>query len=173
MRIFCSLLSQVNVFHNTDNIEKYYINSEISMSEKNKENTNTANLKRSKGLLNFSYYYVKPFIFRKIQIFLRRILAKRKRREISNIWPIFPGSEMMSENWPGWPPGKKFALILTHDVELKKGYNRILKLMELEKRLGFISTFLLIPERGLYGTKGIIDHLKNQRIRLRCARSET
>ena len=28
-----------------------------------------------------------------------------------------PGSEQPPENWQGWPDGKKFALVLTHDPD--------------------------------------------------------
>ena len=57
-----------------------------------------------------------------------------------------PGSEHPPENWPGWPEGKKFALILTHDVESKTGLNRCRSLMQLELDLGFRSSFNFIPE---------------------------
>jgi hypothetical protein len=57
-----------------------------------------------------------------------------------------PGSEHPPENWPGWPEGKKFALILTHDVESKTGLNRCRSLMQLELGLGFRSSFNFIPE---------------------------
>jgi glycosyltransferase involved in cell wall biosynthesis len=59
-----------------------------------------------------------------------------------------PGSERPPENWPGWPGGKKFAFVLTHDVESKVGLNRCLSLMQLEQDLGFRSSFNFIPEGG-------------------------
>jgi hypothetical protein len=49
-------------------------------------------------------------------------------------------------NWSGWPAGKKFALILTHDVETRKGQARCLELMQLEKYFGFISSFNYLCE---------------------------
>jgi len=48
----------------------------------------------------------------------------RLRERIGDIWPIMPGSERPPENWPGWPGGKKFALVLTHDVESKAGLEK-------------------------------------------------
>lgn len=57
-----------------------------------------------------------------------------------------PGSEKAPAGWPGWPDGKKFALVLTHDVENRAGLRNCRRLMELEVELGFRSSFNLIPE---------------------------
>jgi hypothetical protein len=51
--------------------------------------------------------------------------------------------------WPGWPGGKKFALVLTHDVEGAAGLAKCRQLMELEQSLGFRSSFNFIPEGEL------------------------
>ena len=64
-----------------------------------------------------------------------------------DIWPIYKSSENPPENWQGWPDGKKFAFILTHDVELQGGHDKSLKLALLEKELGFVSSFNFVPER--------------------------
>jgi len=57
-----------------------------------------------------------------------------------------PGSERPPENWPGWPEGKKFAVVLTHDVESKAGLRKCRSLVQLELDLGFRSSFNFIPE---------------------------
>ena len=57
-----------------------------------------------------------------------------------------PGSERPPKNWPGWPEGKKFAVVLTHDVESKAGLSKCRSLMQLELGLGFRSSFNFIPE---------------------------
>src|SRR5207253_10714312 len=77
---------------------------------------------------------------------IRRKLAMRLRKQIGDVWPIMPGSEWAPENWPGWPGGKKFAFVLTHDVESKTGVSRCRSVMELEQRLEFRSSFNFIPE---------------------------
>lgn len=59
---------------------------------------------------------------------------------------MFPGAERPPEGWPGWPEGKRFAFVLTHDVEGPEGVAKIPQLMELESDLGFRSCFNLIPE---------------------------
>jgi glycosyltransferase involved in cell wall biosynthesis len=70
----------------------------------------------------------------------------RLRKHIGGVWPIMPGSEHPPENWPGWPEGKKFAFVLTHDVETKAGLGKCRSLMKLELDLGFRSSFNFVPE---------------------------
>jgi len=57
-----------------------------------------------------------------------------------------PGSERPPENWSGWPENKKFALVLTHDVESATGLRKCRQLMELELECGFRSSFNFVPE---------------------------
>lgn len=57
-----------------------------------------------------------------------------------------PGSERPPAGWPGWPDGKQFAVVLTHDVESPTGVKNIPRLMEADADLGFRSSFNLIPE---------------------------
>ena len=64
-----------------------------------------------------------------------------------NIWPIFPGSEKKPSGWKGWPDEKKFAFVLTHDVELQGGHDKCRRLLDIEKGLGFKSSFNFVPER--------------------------
>ena len=97
-------------------------------------------------LRNKVYYRVKPFIPQSLRAAIRRRLALRLRGGIANIWPIMPGSERPPENWSGWPEGKKFALVLTHDVESAAGLRKTRRLMEVELELGFRSSFNFVPE---------------------------
>lgn len=106
------------------------------------------------------FYILKPFIPRKLQLFLRRKLILSKLNSYKNIWPILKGSEKKPEYFDSWPEGKQFALILTHDVEHKKGYDRVLKLMNLEKQLGFVSSFNFVPERDYKVEKELLDTLR-------------
>ncbi len=100
-------------------------------------------------LRNKIYYRVKPFVPQALRTAIRRELAMRVRKRVANTWPIMPGSERKPEGWPGWPDGKKFALVLTHDVEGQLGLSKCQQLMELERDLGFRSSFNFIPE-GTY-----------------------
>jgi predicted glycosyltransferase len=77
---------------------------------------------------------------------VRRKLARRLRERVRDIWPIMPGSGSPPDNWIGWPEGKRFALVLTHDVEGQSGLMRCRELMQMEQDLGFRSSFNFIPE---------------------------
>lgn len=98
-------------------------------------------------LLNRTFYTFKPFIPRSIQIRIRRMIASRKRRLYSNIWPIDPAAGNEPGGWQGWMDGKKFALVIQHDVDTIKGHDNCRKLMEIEKGLGIRSLYSIVPER--------------------------
>jgi uncharacterized protein len=109
---------------------------------------------------NRAYYWLKPFIPRPARIAFRSWLARRKRLDVNDRWPILPGSEQPPEGWPGWPDGKQFALVLTHDVEGPEGLNKCWPLAELEMQLGFRSSFNFIPE----GDYAVPDDLRQRLI---------
>src|SRR5437763_16446840 len=99
-------------------------------------------------LRNKLYYRVKPLLPFNVRIAIRRSLARRQRTRQGHAWPVMPGSENPPKDWRGWPEGKKFALVLTHDVESEVGLRKCQKLMQLERELGFRSSFNFIPEGG-------------------------
>lgn len=92
------------------------------------------------------YYRLKPLIPRRIQILVRRAIARRKLAAFRTVWPIDHGAARLPEGWQGWPNGKMFALVLNHDVDTTRGYGRCLRLMEIESRLGLRSSFYFVPE---------------------------
>ena len=112
-----------------------------------------------KTLRNRFYYAVKPWMPQRFRLALRRWYTRRLRSKVANVWPILPGSEVPPANWRGWPFGKQFALILTHDVEGPSGVSRCRRLMELEKALGFRSSFNFIPEGPYRVSKALRDEL--------------
>ena len=97
-------------------------------------------------IFNSIYYNIKPILPRRLQIFVRRRYVKALRVFYPD-WPITKDSAVIPTGWPGWPEGKKFAFILTHDVETGLGQDRCLRLMEIEKQYGFVSSFNFVPER--------------------------
>lgn len=105
------------------------------------------------------FYILKPRIPRLVQIFLRRKLIEKQRRQYKDVWPILPSAAKKPDGWCGWSEGKKFALVLTHDVEHKRGYDRIIQLMEIEKQLGFVSSFYFVPERDYKVEKKLLNTL--------------
>jgi hypothetical protein len=97
--------------------------------------------------LNRVFYILKPLIPRQIQLFLRWRIALYKRKKFEHIWPIDQKAGIPPKGWPGWPKDKKFALVLTHDVDTQRGHDRCSELMDIEKGLEFRSAFNFVPER--------------------------
>lgn len=97
-------------------------------------------------LRNQIYYSIKPFLPKFLRMMVRRNLARRKRSRVGDVWPILHGSERPPANWSGWPEGKQFAFVLTHDVEGAPGLRNTRALFELERETGFRSSFNFIPE---------------------------
>ncbi|MGH9955502.1 MAG: hypothetical protein ACREBC_00035 [Pyrinomonadaceae bacterium] len=93
------------------------------------------------------YYLLKPLIPRRLQIAVRRTIVHRKRPLYSDVWPIDEKAGKLPDHWPGWPYQKRFAVVLTHDVETAKGREQSRELVRLETNLGFRSAFNFVPER--------------------------
>jgi len=89
---------------------------------------------------------LRPFIPRRLRVALRRIHVSTRLKSNTKGWPINPEAVKRPKNWLGWPEQKRFAFILTHDVEGKKGYERYKSLIELEEKLGFRSALFFVPE---------------------------
>ncbi len=98
-------------------------------------------------IINTVYYTVKPLLPRWFQLWMRRKVALRKLPAYSDVWPILEKAGEKPEGFDHWPEGKEFAVVLTHDVELIGGHNRVKKLLKIEKDLGFCSSFNFVPER--------------------------
>ncbi len=109
-----------------------------------------------------AYYALKPRLPRRAQIALRRLYARRQRRVEFPRWPIEPllverrreelraeverrGGEPVPTIAP-WPEGRRFAAILTHDVEGPAGVANVQPTIELERRHGFVSSWNFVAE---------------------------
>ena len=115
-------------------------------------------------LINKAYYHVKPFVPWHVRMALRRLRARRRRRMLTAVWPIDPSAGIAPTGWPGWPGGKRFALVLTHDVEGRKGLSRVEELMNLDLKYGFRSSFNFVPE----GEYQVPDSLRHTLTRAGC-----
>ncbi|MBW8865020.1 MAG: glycosyltransferase [Verrucomicrobia bacterium] len=105
------------------------------------------------------YYRFKPYLPWSLRMAARRFLARRQRLACAKTWPINEAAGKTPPDWPGWPGGKKFALVLTHDVESSHGLAKCRELMRLEKALGFRSSFNFIPEGEYEVTPELRDEL--------------
>lgn len=98
-------------------------------------------------LLTLLFYLQKPLMPRSFQIFLRRKVVRYQRKKYVDIWPIDERAGYKPPEFTSWPNNKKFALVLTHDVESQKGYEKCKLVIDLEKSMGFRSSFNFVPER--------------------------
>jgi peptidoglycan/xylan/chitin deacetylase (PgdA/CDA1 family) len=103
--------------------------------------------RRDKMNLLDIYYVIKPALPRRMQIFFRSKRALWKQRYCKEKWPIDENAGDVPQGWRGWPNGKQFALVLTHDVESALGLEKCVELMNVEVNLGFRSSFNFVPER--------------------------
>ena len=92
------------------------------------------------------FYLIKPYVPRRLQIVLRRRFVSIQRRRHTTVWPIDNSAVQPPAQWNGWPSQKKFAVVLTHDVESTIGQNRCKDLIAVEQRKGFKSSFNFVPE---------------------------
>jgi len=109
-----------------------------------------------------AYYGIKPLLPRRLQIAMRRVYARRQMRTEFPRWPIEPllverrradllaelerrGSERLPTIAP-WPEGRRFAAILTHDVEGPAGVANVRRIIEIESRHGFVSCWNFVAE---------------------------
>lgn len=93
------------------------------------------------------YYAVKPVIPRRTQLLMRRKYVFHQRQAHLSSWPIDEKAGSPPPGWRGWPENKKFAFVLTHDVETAAGQAKCTDLMNLEETFGFRSSFNFVPER--------------------------
>jgi len=103
------------------------------------------------------FYAVKPLIPRRLQILLRRIRARRilDRLEGAVLWD----DGLHDAAFP-WPDGARAAVLVTHDVELAGGQERIPALVEIEERLGIRSCWNFVTDRYPVDT-GLIAQLQS------------
>ena len=97
-------------------------------------------------MLHDLYYALKPIVPRRLQLEARRKYIAWRMAGNGHHWPIDPEAGKKPAGWQGWPGGKRFALVLTHDVERAEGQSRCHELMQLEKSMGFRSAFNFVAE---------------------------
>nr|CBX31451.1 hypothetical protein N47_E49630 [uncultured Desulfobacterium sp.] len=93
-----------------------------------------------------SYYLIKNILPRWLQIYIRRMVLMRKRHKYKDVWPVDERAAKPPQGWAGWPDQKKFALVLTHDVENAKGHDNCKKLAEADESFGFRSSFNFVAK---------------------------
>jgi peptidoglycan/xylan/chitin deacetylase (PgdA/CDA1 family) len=112
-------------------------------------------------LLN-PYYAIKPMLPRATQLAMRRLYARHQARRRFPAWPIetlqvdqlknrfraeldASGADQVPfVNF--WPERRRFAFILTHDVEGPLGIENIPRLLEIERRHGLRSSWNFVAD---------------------------
>lgn len=95
--------------------------------------------------LNSLYYSIKPFLPRIAQIALRRMMLRMRLAHVQDVWPISESAGNPPFGWRGWPDGKQFAVVITHDVESARGLDKVRALAEIDLKYGFKSSFNIVP----------------------------
>jgi hypothetical protein len=98
------------------------------------------------GLLARTYYHLKPYLPLGFRWAMRRCRIPAIMRRSSGVWPIDEAAAEAPHDWPGWPHGKQFAMVFTHDVESADGVRKVRELAKLEMQHGFRSSYNFIPE---------------------------
>lgn len=109
-----------------------------------------------------AYYAIRPLLPRHVQIALRRAFSRIQARSDFPRWPIEPAlhdlvdlvlqrtADAVGDVVPSiapWPRKRSWALVLTHDVETRRGLDAIERLRAVEESLGLRSAWNLVPER--------------------------
>ena len=118
--------------------------------------------REGRSLAMRAYYGLKPVLPRRLQLAMRRVHAQRRRAVEFPRWPIEPVlvegrrdaraaavAERGGEPLPtiaDWPDGKRFATVLTHDVEGPAGVANVRRIIEMEARHGFVSSWNFVAE---------------------------
>ncbi len=128
--------------------------------------------------LRNGYYLLRPLMPVQIRKYLQKISLRNWENSTFPRFPIdltvekifrkvlilFMQSQKMTEVpfiW-FWPKGYESALIMTHDVETKKGFNFCTKLIEMDLSYGLKSSFELIPERKYILNPQILKYIQNR-----------
>ena len=94
-------------------------------------------------------------------IYSRKKLIAYQLNKSYKIWPIDEKAKEKPSGWAGWPEKKKFSLVLTHDVETEKGLDKCIPVIDLERKLGFKSSFNFVAEDYVIPQE-ILDYLKKR-----------
>lgn len=108
------------------------------------------------------YYAIRPALPRRVQIALRRTLARVQVRRAFPAWPYETSlhdlydlvlrlvASVAGEPVPtiaSWPSGYDWAFVLTHDVEQQLGFDNIDRLRSIEQAAGYRSSWNFVPRR--------------------------
>lgn len=127
------------------------------------------------GMAKRIYYDLKPLLARPAIALLRRAYGRDDDRAGGLGWPsesryadflhavlvyVLERRGLESAKYVSlWPDDRRLAFVLTHDVERREGLDFVMKVVELDERYGFRSSFNFVPER-YRADPGFVSELK-------------
>jgi peptidoglycan/xylan/chitin deacetylase (PgdA/CDA1 family) len=115
-----------------------------------------------KSALRKGYYRARPLLPRRTQIAFRRALSHLQSRSDFPRWPVESSLHDLYDRLfaelravadapvptiAPWPDGRRWALVLTHDVETAVGASSVDLMCRIEKERGFRSSWNFVPHR--------------------------
>ena len=94
-----------------------------------------------------AYYLIRPLIPRTLLVLARQLWIRSRLPASRPVWPVDESCGRAPDGWRGWPDGRRFALILTHDVDTSEGCAQAERLARLDEAHGFRSSFNFVPRR--------------------------
>ena len=116
------------------------------------------------------YFRLKPLIPRPRSSGRSPLVCTSQAPTGHDVWPIMPGSEQPPNGWQGWPDGKKFAFVLTHDVESRQGLDRVKELAEPRNGVGLSLFVQFHPRRSIHRARRPPRLVDRPRLRGGCPR---
>jgi hypothetical protein len=117
---------------------------------------------RVRGVALRGFYAVKPLLPRRLQLAARRLYARRQGQRPFPAWPIEPllvdhRNEQLRRRLRTshedrvplvnyWPDARRFAVVVTHDVETSAGVANVGALLDLERRHDIVSSWNFVAE---------------------------
>lgn len=113
-------------------------------------------------LLRRLYYRIRSVLPSFVRQLLQRYVTRQRRESVFPAWPVDCSVEQIFETLMAlaipaagereipfiwfWPDGNEAALMMTHDVEEKRGVEHCQMLMDLDESFGIKAAFQLIPQ---------------------------
>jgi hypothetical protein len=132
---------------------------------------------RTASLAREGYYRARPLLPRDLQLRIRRSFSRLQRKTTFPRWPIEPAvddlyrfllglaAELAQQPIPYlglWPGDWKWAVVLTHDVERRGGYDRVDRLLEIELEEGYRSSWNFVPRNRYVVEPALLDKLRGE-----------